>query len=639
MASDMTARLFTGLTLAGSALSCHATAHGGIAAPLGHAAAPLALASLVLVFAAIITSEKKHRRTTEKLLRDSEDRFRALVEQAPEAILVFDVKSRRFVDANSIAERLFGCSRAALLDGAAQRFYAAHQPSGPAHMNSWANHVRRALGGRNVAVECAVRTADGRDILCDVRLVRFPSAQRSMLRVSIIDITARMAAQEEANRLAFFDTLTGLPNRRLLEDRLQQALVARTRGRKEGAVLLIDLDNFKHLNESFGRDNGDLVLQQVAQRLRQCVREADTVARMGGNEFVIILEGLNENLIDAAKSAIDISDKIFSALAEPYQLGQDDYVGSVSIGVALIDMECDCAEHLLRHAEFAMYQAKDSGRNTMRLFDPALQARVTARSALEGDLRKGIARKEFVLYYQPQVNERGLLTGAEVLIRWRHPQRGLVPPGEFIALAEDTGLIIPIGLWVLDAACTQLAAWAQHPATRHLTLAVNVSARQFQHPDFARQVLAALERSGAAPASLKLELTESLLLHDIEGIIAKMTLLKAHGVGFSLDDFGIGYSSLSYLKRLPLDQLKIDQSFVRDVFSDANDAVITRAIVALGRSLGLQVIAEGVETIEQRNFLADQGCNAYQGYLFSRPVPLDEFELYVDSPEMALMVL
>jgi EAL domain-containing protein (putative c-di-GMP-specific phosphodiesterase class I) len=339
-----------------------------------------------------------------------------------------------------------------------------------------------------------------------------------------------------------------------------------------------------------------------------------------------MLEDLSENPQEAATLTENVGEKILAALNQPYMLAEREYLGSSSIGITLFSDHQESVEELLKQADLAMYQAKAAGRNALRFFDPAMQAAVTARAALEADLRQGVQKDQFLLYYQPQVDGDGHLTGAEALVRWQHPQRGLVSPAEFIPAAEESGLILPLGHWVLETACTQLVAWAAQTEKAHLTLAVNVSARQFRHPDFVDQVLAVLDRTGADPQKLKLELTESLLLDDVEDIIAKMTALKSRGVGFSLDDFGTGYSSLSYLKRLPLDQLKIDRSFVRDVLTDSNDAAIARTIVALGQSLGLAVIAEGVETEAQREFLASHGCLAYQGYLFGRPLPLRDFE-------------
>ena len=442
------------------------------------------------------------------------------------------------------------------------------------------------------------------------------------------DITFRKAAEEEINSLAFYDPLTRLPNRRLLLDRLKQALASSARSKRYAALLLIDLDNFKTLNDTLGHDIGDLLLQQVAQRLPACVREGDTVARLGGDEFVVILEDLSENEQDAATQAETVGEKILTALNQPYQLASYAHHNTPSIGVTLFADQRETIEDLLKRTDLAMYQAKAAGRNALRFFDPQMQAVVTARVALESDLREAIAKAQFVLHYQAQVVGDGRITGAEALIRWEHPTRGLVSPLEFIPLAEENGLILALGNWVLETACTQLALWERHPEMSQLTLAVNVSARQFHHRDFVDQVLSVMERAGANPKRLKLELTESLMVDDVEGVIAKMTALKLKGVGFSLDDFGTGYSSLYYLKRLPLDQLKIDQSFVRNILTNPNDAAIAKMVVALAESLGLSVIAEGVEMEAQRDFLARQGCHAYQGYLFSRPLPLAAFESF-----------
>ncbi|MFA4970731.1 MAG: EAL domain-containing protein, partial [Sulfuritalea sp.] len=448
-----------------------------------------------------------------------------------------------------------------------------------------------------------------------------PDGQVSNYIGTFSDISRNTEAEAEIHRLAFYDPLTQLPNRRLLLDRLQQAIAASARSGREGALLFIDLDNFKVLNDTLGHDKGDLLLQQVAERLTASVRETDTVARLGGDEFVVMLEGLGAGPEKAGPQARMVGEKILAALNRPYLLGEHKHHSTPSIGVALFGENHDTVDELLKRADFAMYQSKAAGRNTLRFFDPEMQAAVTARAGFETELRQGLQDNQFLLHYQSQVDGRGNLTGVEALVRWQHPQRGLVPPGQFIPLAEESGLILSLGQWVLEAACGQLVEWAAKPEMAHLTVAVNVSARQFHHPDFVEQVLAILDRTGADPARLKLELTESLLLADVEEVIARMTVLKARGVGFSLDDFGTGYSSLSYLKRLPLDQLKIDQTFVRDVLTDPNDAAIAKAIITLGQSLGLAVIAEGVETEGQRGFLASHGCDAYQGYLFGRPVP------------------
>lgn len=445
------------------------------------------------------------------------------------------------------------------------------------------------------------------------------------------DITKRKAAESEINNLAFYDPLTQLPNRRLLLDRLKHALISSSRSEKCGALLFIDLDDFKTLNDTYGHDSGDCLLQQVAQRLVTCVRQDDTVARLGGDEFVVLLEDLCKDMEEAAALAKNVSEKILFALNQCYQIENHPRYSTPSIGVTLFIDHHESVEELLKRADMAMYEAKAAGRNTIRFFDQKMQDMLMIRAALEDDLRNSILKEEFQLYYQPQVISTGRLTGVEALLRWKHPQRGMVSPAEFIPLAEESGLILPLGSWVLHTACAQIASWANNAEMANLVIAVNVSARQFYQANFVEEVLNILEQTGANPLRLKLELTESMLVNDIEDIIIKMTLLKAHGVCFSLDDFGTGYSSLSYLKRLPLDQLKIDQSFVRNILNDTNDVAIAKMVVALGLSLNLNVIAEGVELEAQRDCLARLGCHAYQGYLFSRPLPLDELEIFCNK--------
>ena len=457
---------------------------------------------------------------------------------------------------------------------------------------------------------------------------------------TLTDITSRKQAEDEIRHLAFYDPLTSLPNRRLMTDRLRHALAVASRHGRRGALMLLDLDNFKILNDTFGHDAGDQLLVEVATRLVACVREGDTVARLGGDEFVVILEGLDASQT-AAMQAENVAVKILANLGREYEVEVTENVAgnsarvtrrhqcSASIGVAIFDSEELVAEELLKRADTAMYEAKSAGRDTLRFFDHGMQAVVSARASLESELRHAIAGEQFLVYFQPQVNVSGRVIGAEALVRWQHPQRGMVSPAEFIPVAEDTGLILPIGFWVLHQSCQRLAEWAKVPEFAHLTLAVNVSARQFSMPHLVDEVLSLIEATGAPPDHLKLELTESLLLKNADDVISKMNELRGHGVRFSLDDFGTGYSSLSYLKALPLDQLKIDQSFVRDVLTDINDAAIARTIVALADALGLSVIAEGVETDEQRTFLGTVGCQHYQGYLFSRPEPVADFEAYV----------
>lgn len=442
------------------------------------------------------------------------------------------------------------------------------------------------------------------------------------------DITERKKAEEKIETLAFFDQLTDLPNRTLLLDRLKQAMTASGRSGRFSALLFIDLDNFKTLNDTLGHDVGDLLLKQVAQRLLLCVRECDSVARLGGDEFVVILTSLSTSEEEAANATEAVAEKILATLKQNYQIGNTAHRSTASMGATLFKGTAIPIDELLKQADLSMYKSKAAGRNAFCFFDPAMEVAVKERVALEGDLRQALEKNQFLLHYQAQIVGENRLTGAEVLLRWQHPARGMVSPADFIPLAEESGLILSLGHWVLETACTQLATWASQPEMAHLTIAVNVSAFQLRQQDFVDSVLAVLKTTGANPQRLKLELTESLLVHNVEEIIEKMFSLKAKGVGFALDDFGTGYSSLTYLKRLPLDQLKIDQSFVRDVLVDPNDAAIAKTIVALAQSLGLGVIAEGVETAAQRDFLASAGCHAYQGYFFSRPLALADFEAF-----------
>ncbi len=476
--------------------------------------------------------------------------------------------------------------------------------------------------------EITKRRKDGRAVAVEshLTLVRGDDGQPQSVLAIDTDITQRKHDEQAILNLAFFDPLTRLPNRRLLLDRLRHAVAATKRDGHGGAVLFIDLDNFKTLNDTLGHDKGDQLLQQVARRLEARVpRGSDTVARHGGDEFVILLEYLGTDPEEAAAQAELVAEKLLGAFNEPFQLDGHQHHTSPSVGVALFDKDMKDIDELLKRADLAMYQAKAAGRNTIRFFDLHMQTVINARVELEADLRRSLQSHGFTLNYQRQTDSNGALVGAEALLRWQRPGRQQVSPSMFIPLAEETGLILQLGEWVLEAACRQLVAWRSRPDAAHLTMAVNVSARQFRQPGFVDQVLRVIKRTGADPWRIKLELTESLLLANIENTIDTMHALKENGIGFALDDFGTGYSSLAYLKRLPLDQLKIDQSFVRDVLIDPNDAAIARTILGLGQSLGLDVIAEGVETAGQRNFLSLHGCRAFQGFLFGRPVAAELF--------------
>ena len=488
--------------------------------------------------------------------------------------------------------------------------------------DQWNAH-RRALEAREVFHDFEMKRTDGEGQPLWISVSGEPifdaegrfTGYRGVAR----DISERKRSEAEIQRLAFYDELTGLPNRRLLMDRLTCAAALCAREGSYAALLFLDLDNFKGINDTLGHEWGDRLLVQVGRRIGDNVRATDTVARLGGDEFVVVLQGLHAQLPEAAAEAEAVAQKLLVSLNGTYSLDVCEIHSTPSIGITLFCDAQQSVQELLKRADLAMYQAKAQGRNMLCFFDPAMQLAASARSALEGDIRQGLLREEFLLHYQPVVDESGRVLGAEALVRWLHPQRGMVSPAEFIPLAEQTGLILGLGRQVLVMACRQLAQWADDAATSWWSLAVNLSAQEFRQPDFVQQVVSALRDAGADPGKLTLELTESLLLQDVEGSILKMQALRHLGVGFSLDDFGTGYSSLSYLKRLPLDQLKIDQSFVRDVLTDPNDASIACTIITLAHSLGLEVVAEGVETDGQRLFLLRNGCRKFQGYLFGRP--------------------
>ena len=442
---------------------------------------------------------------------------------------------------------------------------------------------------------------------------------------AFVDNTQNRASEERIHHLAFYDTLTSLPNRRLLMDRLKHALAGSVRKHMYGAVLLVDMDDFKDINDALGHEAGDLLLVQVGQRLRESLHADDTMARVGGDEFAVILPELGDTAVSAASKAETVAERMRATLIRAFDLKVDAVQTSPSIGIAIFFGDEVASSELLKRAETAMYRAKSAGRNCIRFFDAGNQTALERRFMLTTWMRQGLP-EQFALHYQLQVDQRGQAIGAEALLRWQHPQQGPISPAMFIPLAEETGFIVPLGTWVLQTACQQLQDWTHHASTRHLTLAVNVSARQFHAPGYVDTVLAALESTGAPAHLLKLELTEGLMLRDIGDVIEKMHALKRTGVSFSIDDFGTGYSSLSYLKRLPLDQLKIDQSFVRDLLTDPNDVAIANTIIGLGHSLGLTVIAEGVETAAQHKVLLDMHCDAFQGYFFGRPVTASAFQ-------------
>ncbi|AGA91617.1 PAS domain S-box/diguanylate cyclase (GGDEF) domain-containing protein [Thioflavicoccus mobilis 8321] len=564
-----------------------------------------------------LKAEIERRETLERQLRESQERYRTYIEHAPEGIFVADA-TRRFIDANPAACTMVGFTREELVSMTITDL----APRGLAEEHAKLFKAVQRNGPREI--EMRLRRKDDAEIIVHLRAVALPDG---IVLGFCLDITARKRAEEQIHTLAYFDPLTGLPNRRLLMDRLRQAMVGSGRERSYGALFMLDLDHFKDLNDTQGHDVGDQLLTEVATRLTACVRRDDTVARVGGDEFLVVAKRLGPDQSTAAVQAELIAEKVHQALGKPYALieGRLAHYSNASIGVALFHGQEVTIEVLLKQADVALYQAKNAGRDTIRFFNPEMQATIDARAAMEAALRDAIRRRELQLYYQPQVNRDGRITGAEALLRWLPPSLEPIPPDRFIPVAEETGLILPIGAWALAQGCARLAGWQKEPATADLTLSLNVSARQFHQPDFVAQVWGQIKRFEIDPAKLKLELTESALIDRVDEMIERLHRLKGLGVGISLDDFGTGYSSLSYLKRLPLDEIKIDQSFVRDITHDQNDAAIVRAILAMSRSLGLDVIAEGVETQEQRAFLLRHGCEHYQGYLFGRPGPIEDF--------------
>jgi diguanylate cyclase (GGDEF)-like protein/PAS domain S-box-containing protein len=556
---------------------------------------------------------------TAEALQTREQGYRYALQTCPQAVLIARLADGKIVDANPEFLELTGFQHEEVIGRTSLE------------LDLWASE-----GDRKRLAEALDQSEGCRDV--EVRLKRkdgeifWGELSASFTEIEgeacvlcfIRDISAAKAEEDEIKNLAFYDTLTGLPNRRLLWERLRQALIVSVRNRCKHALLFIDLDNFKSLNDALGHHIGDLMLQETARRITGCVREADTVARFGGDEFVVILEDLGPIPEIAATRAKAVGEKILAAIGEAYVLEGRECHSSSSMGITIFGNNGETGNEVLQQADMSMYQAKATGRNSMLFFAPALQASVNARAEMEADLRQAIKTNQFALYYQPQL-DRGLFTGAEALVRWNHPKRGLVPPHEFVPLAEETGLILPLGSWVLETACAQIAAWTNRREGAHLEVAVNISAREFRQPKFVEQVLTTLHQAGANPKNLKLELNQSVLAGNIEDIIAKMTELKSHGVRFSLDDFGTGYSSMAYLKRLPFDQLKIDRSFVGEIPVDPISGAVAQAIISFSKALGLSVIAEGVETEEQRTFLAGLGCHSFQGYLFCHPLPLGEF--------------
>lgn len=560
-----------------------------------------------------------HRDATERKRTEQDLKLTQFAnDHAPDSILWFD-REGRIIYVNDAAARERGYTKEELLRMSILDINPAITAA------TWPDYWKGSQQKGALNFEGQHRRKDGSLFPVEVSANFVHFDDREIVVAFIRNITERKATENEIRQLAFHDPLTRLPNRRLLQDRLQQAIASSARSGRHGALLYIDLDNFKTLNDTLGHGVGDQLLQRVAKRLGSCVREGDTVARIGGDEFLLILEDLSELATEAATQVRSVSGKIFASLGRPYLIDKHECISTPSIGALLFNGHQHPAEELMKRADIAMYQAKKSGRNTLRFFDPDMQAAVLAYATLEKELRHAIKAGQFRLHYQVQVDAAQRLLGVEALMRWEHPERGLVQPAEFIHVLEETGLITTAGHWLLDAACAQIKSWQRHALTRDLVVAINVSAREFSQPDFAEQVGQTVVRHAIPPRLLKLELTESLLISN-EGAISTMNKLNDIGVQLTLDDFGTGYSSLQYLRMLPLDQLKIDRSFVSDLATDSNSRTIVRTIIAMAHSLDLDVIAEGVETLEQRRILLDMGCASFQGYLFGKPMTIEHIE-------------
>lgn len=569
---------------------------------------------------------RQEMETIKRSLEQEREFLNAMLENISDGIVACDEKGLLTIF-NRATREFHGLPESPLPPEEWAQHYKLYHPDGKTPLKTSEGPLYRALRGevvRDAEILIAPVDKPHRLMLCNGQPIITKNGEQLGAVAVMHDISDRKAAEQAIEHLAYYDSLTQLPNRHFLLERLKGALRNNEISGRQGALLFIDLDNFKSLNDTLGHNLGDLLLQQVARRIVDCLRQDDIVARIGGDEFVVLLEDITDSPELIEKNITAIANKIIDAFTSAFELKGYEYYSTPSIGITLFDGRRESADDLLKRADIAMYQAKAAGRNAIRFFNPQMESMVTMRAAMESELRTAVDKREFTVHYQPQVDTRKGVYGIEALVRWQHPQRGLVSPADFIPIAEETGLILPIGDMVLELACQQLSEWSEQPGYGELSISVNVNAHQFRHPDFVDRMSELMRSHAVKPDSLKLELTESLLLENIEEAVTKMNQLRAYGIGFSLDDFGTGYSSLAYLKRLPLEQIKIDRSFVRDVLRDENDAAIIRTIIALGGSLGLEVIAEGVETEAQREFLVTNGCSCYQGYLFSRPLAIEQ---------------
>lgn len=563
------------------------------------------------------------RKDYETALRNSENKFAMLFRQAPEPYALFDVDTAKFIEINDSFNELFGYSPNEIIGKTA------------VEIGFWQNVqarkkvIRKLIQvGRLRNEPATLLTLDRRALECEVSSNFIYIGDQRRILSSFKDVTEQRLIEARIKHQACHDALTDLPNRLLLTDRLRQHLSLCERHSLSCALLFFDLDHFKHINDSLGHTRGDAVLQEIGRRLLASLRKSDTVARLGGDEFVVLLSDLRGQPEEMLAHVTQTATKLLQAVAAPMQIDGHSLQLGCSIGIAMAPEHGNNPDDLLKHADIALYSVKDGGRDGIAVFQPHMEIAARERLEVESELRRALLSNEFQLHYQPQINSaKPAIIGAEALLRWLHPQRGLVSPGVFMHVLEESGMILDVGRWVLNEACAFIARLLQSGQIQpdSFSLSVNISPRQFRHPEFVDDVARAIEQHGTPSSCLSLEITEGMVIQNVNDTIDKMHQLRNLGIRFAIDDFGTGYSSLSYLKRLPVDVLKIDQSFVRDCTRDSNDAEIVRAIIAMARSLNMDLIAEGVETEQQLAFLLEQGCSNYQGYLFSPAVTEEAF--------------